>query len=468
MSLQTAEQYEENEQYTQAYEEYKKLHEKNPKDLSILERLGHLSMLLDNKEEAADFYTKILEFDATNFLAYEQLMDIYVTTDRYKYYVYRGNLHSVEHQLEHAINDYKKAVNSAQEDKDMLSARFVLGTLYEQTGNNVKAIDEYLKVIDHEDTHEEVYIRLSDLYLKEDAIPSAIEVLERARKSGFDTINIKEKLSDLYLKNGNPEKAIDITSDELTKVKCLLDMGKKDEAIEKLQQMDDQYNHIAQFHSLKAQYYYMNSEYDKALESVEKFNELEKNSPLTYQMRALIYEGQNNDYNAHINWGKYNLVRGNKDIAINEYLNAYQLKNDDLELLNTLAMLLEESNDKNHAMEFYEKISKLDENDKKSLEKLAEFRESIGDYRMQAEYLLKLYHLDKRNALTVKKLGEAYDKLRNKQNAIECYEKFLEIGKGSPEYSKIQHKLEKLKNTNIQEDEGFLDRFINWFNKNKM
>ena len=43
----------------------------------------------------------------------------------------------------------------------------------------------------------------------------------------------------------------------------------------------------------------------------------------------------------------------------------------DLDLLNTLAMLLEESGDKNHAMEFYERISKLDENDKKSLQKLA-------------------------------------------------------------------------------------------------
>lgn len=275
-------------------------------------------------------------------------------------------------------------------------------------------------------------------------------------------------LSDLYLKNGNPEKAFEITTDELTKVKCLLDMDKKDEAIQKLNQMEDQYNHIAQFHSLKAQYYYMTGDYDKALECVAKFDELEKNSPLTYQMRALIYEEKNDDYNAHINWGKYNLVRGNKDIAINEYLNAYQLKNDDLELLNTLAMLLEESGDKNHAMEFYEKIYKLDENDKKSLEKLAEFRESIGDYRMQAEYLLKLYHLDKRNSTTVKKLGEAYDKLRNKPAAIECYEKFLEIGKGSPEYSKIQHKLEKLKNSDTQEDEGFLDKFINWFNKNKM
>ena len=99
------------------------------KDLSILERLGHVSMVLNNKEEAAEYYSKILDFDATNTLAYEQLMDIYIDTDRYKYYIYRGNLHIVEHKLEHAINDYKKAVNSAQNDPEMLQARFVLGSL---------------------------------------------------------------------------------------------------------------------------------------------------------------------------------------------------------------------------------------------------------------------------------------------------------------------------------------------------
>lgn len=466
MSLQTAEQYEENEQYSLALDEYKKVYERNPKDLSVLERLGHLSMMLDKKEDAAEYYSKILELDATNVLAYEQLMDIYVTTDKYKYYIYRGNMHNVEHKLEHAINDYKKAINCAQEDQDILAARFVLGTLYEQEGHNLKAIDEYLKVIDHEDAHEEVFKRLANLYVKEDATPSAIDVLERARKSGFDTPNIKEQLADLYLKNGNPEKAIEITSDELTKVKCLLDTDKKSEAFEKLQKMEGQYNHIPQFHSLKAQYYYMINEFDKALECVNEFDNLEKNSPLTYQMRALIYEEKNDDYNAHLNWGKYNLVRGNKDIAINEYLNAYQLKNDDLELMNTLAMLLEESGDKNHAMEFYEKISKLDESDKKALQKLAEFRESIGDYKAEADYLLKLYHLDKRNSTTVRKLGEAYEKLRNKPAAVECYEKYLEIGKGNPDYSKIQHKLEKLSNTDMQEEEGFLDKIMRWFNKN--
>ena len=466
MSLQTAEQFEENEQYTQAFEEYKKLYERNPKDLSLLERLGHISMLLDNKEEAAKYYSEILESDATNVLAYEQLMDIYVTTDKYKYYVYRGNMHTVEHKLEHAINDYKKAINCAQEDKEIISARFVLGTLYEQEGNNIKAIDEYLKVIEHEDTHEEVYTRLANLYVKEDAVPSAIDVLERGRKAGFDSVNLNEQLADLYLKNQNPEKAIEITSDELTKVKCLLDMDKKSEAFEKLQKMEGQYNHIPQFYSLKAQYYYMTKDFDKALECVEEFDKYEKNSPLTYQMRALIYEEKNDDYNSYLNWGKYNLVRGNKDIAINEFLNANQIKDNDINLLNTLAMLLEESGDKNHAMEFYEKISKLDETDKKSLQKLAEFRESIGDYKAQAEYLLKLYHLDKRNSTTVRQLGEAYEKLRNKPAAVECYEKYLEIGKGNPDYSKIQHKLEKLQNTEMQEEEGFIDKIMKWFNKN--
>lgn len=465
MSLQTAEQFEENEQYTQAFEEYQKLYNRNPKDLSLLERLGHISMLLDNKEQAAEYYSKILEFDATNVLAYEQLMDIYVTTDKYKYYIYRGNMHSVEHKLEHAINDYKKAINAAQEDKEMLSARFVLATLYEQEGNNLKAIDEYLKVLDYEDAPQEAYIRLSNLYVKENATPSAIEILERGRNKGLDLTDIKEQLADLYLKNGNPEKAIEVTSDELTKVKCLLDMGREKEAYTKLQEMEGEYNHIAQFHSLKAQYYYMTKDFDKALECVNKFDEFEKNSPLTYQMRALIFEEKNDDFNAHLNWGKYNLVRGNKDIAINEYLNAYQIKNDNIDLLNTLAMLLEESGDRNHAMEFYERISKLDENDKKSLQKLAEFRESIGDYKAQADYLLKLYHLDKRNSTTVRKLGEAYEKLRNKPAAVECYEKYLEIGKGNPDYSKIQHKLEKINNTEMQEEEGFIDKIMKWFGR---
>ncbi|MDD3722661.1 MAG: hypothetical protein PHW92_09275, partial [Lutibacter sp.] len=148
MGLNTAEQLEENEQYDKAYEEYKKLFAQSPKSLELLERLGHIAMILDKKSEATEYFNKILELDATSVLAYEQLMDIYVHTDRYKYYISRGNLHVVQQELSHAINDFKKALDKAETPEEMSSVRFVLATLYEQTGKNHPAIDEYLRILD--------------------------------------------------------------------------------------------------------------------------------------------------------------------------------------------------------------------------------------------------------------------------------------------------------------------------------
>ena len=47
MSLQLAEQFEANEQYEEAFREYKKEYEHNLDDLGLLERLGHLSLILE-------------------------------------------------------------------------------------------------------------------------------------------------------------------------------------------------------------------------------------------------------------------------------------------------------------------------------------------------------------------------------------------------------------------------------------
>ncbi len=464
MSIQAAEQFEANEQYEQAYEEYKKEHEKKPNDLGILERLGHLAMMLDKKSEAAEFYSKILEKDMTNTLCYEQLMDIYVDTDKYKYYIYRGNLHSVEQKLEHAINDYKKALNHAENERDIVMTRFTLANLYDQTGNTTKAIDEFLKTLEYEDNHEEVFLKLAELYLKEDMLTSAIDVLERAQKR-FDTPKVRESLAKLYLKNNEPQKAKDLTSDELLKIKCMLECGEEDDAHNELCKLETKYNSNPEYYALRAQYFFMQGEYDRALEFVDKYDGLNHNSPLVFQMRALIYENKNDAFMEHLNWGKFNLVRGNKDIAVNEFLNAFQYNDKDIELMNTLAVLLEETGDKNHSIEFWERISKAEPTNKKALQKLADFRESIGDYRVEADYLEKLYELDKRNALVIKKLAQTYEKIKNKPAAVEYYNKYLEVGKGAEDYSKIQQKLQKLEHTDMQEDEGLLDKIMKFFNK---
>lgn len=465
MSLNTAEQLEENEQYDKAYEEYKKLYAQKPNSIDILERLGHVATILDKKDDAATYYNRILEIDATNELAYGQLMDIYIHTDKFKYYISRGNLHVVQQEVSHAVNDFKKALTNAQTEEETNSTRFVLASLYEQLGKNHSAIDEYLRILDTSATNELVFLKLAQVYVNEDSISSAIETLERARENGFDTTNIKENLAQLYLKNSQAKKARELTQDALVKVKSLLEEENNQAAFDILQELKDDYKKDAQYHSLLAQYYFNTKSWEKALESVNEFDKFEKNSPLTYQMRALIYEEMGNEYDAHINWAKYNLARKDKDVALNEYLSAHQLKDNDLVLIKNIAELLEEINDKNHAVEFWEKLVGLDQKNRKALEKIAEFRESIGDYRAEAQTLEMLYAIDNKNVPVVKKLAKAYEKIKNKEKALEYYNKFIEIAPVNDELEQIKQKVQKLESTDMEEDEGLIGKIMKLFAK---
>lgn len=465
MSMNTAEQLEENEQYDKAYEEYKKIYAQKPKSIDILERLGHVAMILHKQDEAAEYYAKILELDAANELAHEQLMDIYCHTDRFKYYTMRGNLHVLQQELSHAIGDFKKAIDKAQTEAQMNTTRFALANLYEITGKHHQAIDEYLRIIDTNSLNEVVYLRLAQVYFKEDAISSAAEILERARTNGFDTEEVKETLAKLYLKNNEPDKARSLTKDELVKVKSLLEEGKNQSAYEVLEKMDSKDKQNSQYHLLLAQYYFNVNDWEKSLNAVGEFEKLEQNSPLIHQMRALIYEEQGKSFDAHMNWAKYNLSRGDKDVALNEYFSAYQIKSDDVILIRNLAELLEDVGDKAHALEFWERLTELDAGNRKALEKVAEFKESIGDYRSEAEVLEKLYVLDNKNALVIKKLAKSYEKIKNKEKALAFYNKFVEISPVNDETEQIKAKIKKLESTAMEEDEGLIGKIMKIFGK---
>jgi tetratricopeptide (TPR) repeat protein len=469
MSLQLAEQFEANEQYEEAFVEYKKEHEKNPEDIGLLERLGHLSQILGRKDEAADYYYEMLKRDVTNTLAYEQLMKICEETDRYKYYIYRGNKNSLEGKLNFAINDFKKALSCAGDDEtQIIMTRLTLANLYRQTGNNLKAIDEYNLILDYDNLHEDIFLQLADIYMQDEAYPSAIDVLQRAIQKGFNSSRINEALAVVYLKSGNSEKAIEYTKDELMKIQCMLELGKVDEAYGILNSLPEEYKSTPKYYTLQAQYCYSSKDFDKAINYIDEYNKLEPNSPLTFQMRALVYDESGNEYLAHVNWGKYNMVRGNNDIAINEFLNAIQIKADDVDLMFTLADLLTSNGEINHAAEYYEKIVKLEPNNKEALRKLASFRESIGDYRTQVEYLEKIAKLDTNDLEVLKNLAKGYEKIKATNKAIEVYTKYLEIVKDPVDYKMAKDKLEKLNSmgdSNTEQTEGLLDKIMKLFNK---
>ena len=475
MTIELAEKYEQEENYEQAFVEYIKLLNDKPKNVDLLQRAAHVASILGKVDDAEKYFTKILELDASNEVAYEQLMDMFINNDKFKYYSYRGNLHLIQQKFEHAAGDFKKALDKAPDADRANMTRFILATVYEKIGKHNSAIDEYLRILDTkkmEVVPQEAYINLAKIYVEQDAIPSAAEVLERAIDDGHDSQNIKDMLAEIYLKNNQTEAASKVSSDKLITLRCLIEDEKFSDAQSQIDEMYSDYKKNPKFLSLVAQFYYAQKDFDKAFEYVNEFAKFDKNSPLTYQMRALIYEEKGEDFEEHYNWAKYNYQRGNKDVALNEYMLAHQFKPEDSALVLSIAELLDEMKDKTHAVEFYEKLYNLEPANKKALERLAMFRESIGDYKMAVEYFEKLYDIDKRNSKILKSLAVCYEKTKKADKAVEFYSKYLSSSSVEEyEINEIKKKIDKLESKRknyadaSDEDDGLIGKLMKFFGK---
>ena len=412
-----AEQYENDEQYEKAYEEYKKQYENGKENVHILQKLGHLASILNKKDEAEEYYKKVVALDKKNIVAYEQLMDIcFENNDKFTYYLSRGQMHVLQEQYEHAINDFKKAIAHGEQDERLNSTRYMLADLYEKTNQPNKAIDEYLKISDTEYASSETYLKLAALYYKTDFLESAIEILQRAKDDGFEGLD--EALAQYYSRANDSEKALNLTKDNMLKSRSLMELGRNDEAIELLKSMHDQYKNDSQYCALIAQYYFEIGELETALEKVNEFAKVAPNSPLIYQMRALIYEKKGDEFNEHVNWAKFNNLKGDTDIALNEYMIAHQIDENNIDVIITIADTLDKT-DKNHSVEFYEKLLELQPNNKRALQKLAEFRDRIGDYIEMVNYLDKLKQIDPRNPYVIANYERANQMVTNPPSIID-------------------------------------------------
>jgi len=407
--MKLAEQLEQDEKYEEAYAEYKKELAKSQSNVELLSKLAHIALILDKKEDARIYYAKILEVDPPNILAHEQLIDLFVNEDKFKYYLLRGNLNALQQQMSHAKSDYKKAIEHAKDQTEALPARYLYAGLAEGQERYQEAIDEYLRISDYDEKNPVVFLKLAELYEKTEGLVAAIEILERGyRDNGFK--DFEEILAGYYIRNSQPEKALELTKNDLTRARALMDMDKNDEAFEILNRVKDNFKGQPLIHSLLAQYYFQKGMYNEAFSEIDEYAKLDPNSPLIYQMRALIYEQQGDSFNEHLNWGKYNILKGDKDVALNEYMTAYQFNNKDKDIIETIASQLEGMKDYTKACEFYERLIDLEPNNSNALQKLAVFRDSIGDYTGAFDYMERLKEVDPRN----KFVNENYDKYKDR------------------------------------------------------
>lgn len=463
-ALAKAAEFEENEEFDKAYECLKYAYSADKTNPEVLQQLAMTAQLMHNTEDAINYWNELMMIQSENPISYSQLLDLYFHDNKYEYYMTRAKLKTLEGRLQQAVSDYKKAISNTSDDKEIINARYLLAQSLELIDKPMQAIDEYLRILDHEH-NENVYGSLAAIYYNHDK-DSAIDILKRALEDYPKNDMFKELLAKIYMETGNYEASLDYAISPLSKAKALLMQEKNDEAMEILKTCPDSEKKTPKYLTLMAEYYYNRDEFDKSMECISELEKLDGNNPLVFQMRALVYEKQGMDFEEHFNWGKYYIKKNSFDIALNEYLNAYNSNPKNVEIINELINLYSSMNDNIAAIEFTEKLANIDKTNVGALKRLAEFYAESGYDDRALEYLERLYEINPRDYDVLLALGKYYEGKKKMQTAKEYYEQFL---KYAPSASLDREKIEKkLKNAAMDEDyeeEGFLDKIINFFTK---
>ena len=294
-------------------------------DVQSLHQKASTALIDEKFDVAENLYLQIIEIAPYDEIAHQQLMEIYENTNREKYYLSRANFNIVQQKFEHAINDCKKAINENQES---IIAYIKLARLYVSTNKNLKAIDTYTRILDLDEKNIQAYKELAELYVLEGTEESAINVLKQALKyaSNKDAEEINNALAKVFYKLSDYESALEVVLDRNLKIKILIEAEKLNEAEELIKTINEVHlkgDEKAEYLVLSAQFYYTKKEFDKALELVSKYAEIKGNDPVSYQMKALIYDEKGDNFLSSYNWGYCRKAQGKLEEAIIEFNDAH-------------------------------------------------------------------------------------------------------------------------------------------------
>ncbi len=455
-----------NEQYEKAYEMLEASYDKMKENAEYLEKIALLAKTLEKNDEAAKFWEELVAVNPNSLVGYSELLDIYMNSNNYKYYITRAKYKILNEKVTQAIDDYKKAISSTMEEPEIINARFLLAKAYEHIGKTQNAIDEYFRIIEHKDDIA-IYFKLADLYCEINDRFSAINVLEKGVKAFPESNELSEYLTGLFLKEGEYDKALNYARNEYSKIKAHLMKGNNQKAFELLSQNKDETN--ANYFSLLAEYYFNTKDWTKCSENIEKFNQLSPQNPLVFQMKALVCDENNDSFGYHYNMGKCYSYKKDYELALAEYLNAHRCDSSKIEAIKEIIKINESTGDKTSLMEFYEKLLKQEPENSMALKGLGDLFADMYEFKSALEYYQKLEKQAFVDFELYKQIGFCYEKLKNNGLAKEYYEKYLAKAPLSPDTELLKTKISKMPSQNnvLQEnnEEGFIDKIMKLFGK---
>ncbi len=454
------------EQYEKAYELLFNSYDSLKDDAEYLEKIALLAKMLEKNDEAAKYWEELVSVDPNSLVAYSELLDFYMNTNKYKYYITRAKYKILNEKVNQSVDDYKKAIASTQEEDEIINAEFLLAKSYEYLGKIQNAIDEYHRILEHKDDMA-IYYKLADLYAQTGDRFSAINVLEKGVKVFPNIIDLSEYLSALYLRENQFDKAIEYAKNDFSKIKAYLMKGENETAFEMLSKIEDKTN--ANYPALMAEYYFNKKDFVKCKEYIEEFKKIDNQNPMVYQMLALVCDENNDSYGYHYNMGRCYSYKQDYDLALAEYLNAHRFDPSKSEAVKEIIKINEAKGDKTSLMEFYEKLYRQEPDNTMALKGLGDVYADMYEFKNALEYYEKLVKADLNNYEAYKQIGFCYEKLKNLRLAKENYEKYLQKAPLSPDSEKLKEKVSKMDVQNTKEadvnEEGFIDKIFKIFGK---
>ncbi len=450
------------EKFEDAYNVLTAAYNQGKDNAEFLEKLALAAQTLEKKEEATKYWEELIDVAPNSIVAYSELQDIYNETNRYKYYITRAKVKTLNNQVSQSIPDYKKAIDNTQDQNEKDEASLLMARAYEYTGKVMNAIDEYYKLAPRQESAD-IHIKIADLYLKENDKFSAINCLQQALEHYPDDLRVKDILAQLLMETGEVDKAEQYAVSDILKIKIKLMQGKNAEAFGLLQNLSDKNN--ADYHKLLAEYYFNNKEWDNCNEAINNFAKFAPNHPLIYQMRSLVCENTNNMHDAHVNRAKMYVAKGQDDIALHEYMLAHNIDGKNIQTIEDIIKICESTGEKHTAAEFYEKMLKIDPKNERALVKSGDFYFDLGEYTTAATYYERAAEVSNQSE-TFLKAGKCFEKLKREKIAKDYYQKYLAKAPMSAEVELIKNKVSKMSDTDAGgEDEGFLEKILGFFSK---
>ena len=455
-----------NEQYENAYDLLEKSYENLKEDAEYIEKIALLAKTLERNEDAVKYWEELVNLNPNSIIAYSELLDIYINTDKYKYYITRTKYKILNEKVSQSIDDYKKAMDSTTDEQDIINARFLRAKSYEYIGKMQNAIDDYYRILEYKDDMA-IYYKLADMYVQMNDRFSAINILERGTKAFPDNMELNEFYANLLMRDGQFDKALEHAQNEYSKAKIYLMKGENETALEILNRNENHQD--ANFPALMAEYYFNTKNWDKCREFINKFRELSPQNPLVYQMLALVCEENGDEYGYHYNMGRCFSYKQEYELALAEYLNAHRVDGKRTEAIKEIIKINENMGDKTSLMEFYEKLHRQEPDDVVALKGLGDIYANMYEFRSAMEYYEKLIKISPDSYETYKEMGFCSEKLRNVAKAKEYYELYLAKAPISPDTEKLKEKISKMdvskSYSEANSEEGFIDKLFKIFGK---